>query len=62
MAASLVSSAAQTAHSIATSILARAQIQPGQTIPSAEVKENSPEKTENLVLSGKNVLVCLVFS
>lgn len=57
MASSLVASAAQAAHSLASSILAHAQIQVGQSIPPAEVKEGSPETTNKLELKGKNILV-----
>ena len=57
MASSLVASAAHAAHNIAASILSHAQIQVGQTIPPADVKEESPETPKKLELKGKNVLV-----
>jgi len=54
---SAIASAASAAHSIASSLLATAQIQVGGTIPSQDVKENAPDASERLVLKGKNVIV-----
>jgi len=59
---SIISTAAQAAHTVAASILAHAPIQVGQNVPVAEVKEDSPEKAERLVLKGKNILVWLRLS
>lgn len=59
--ASIISTAAHAAHSVATSILTRAPIQVGQNVPVAEVKEDSPDKSERLVLKGKNILVMTFF-
>jgi len=53
----MASSLVHAAHSIATSILAHTQIQPGQAIPSADVKEDSPDATKRLELKGKNILI-----
>ncbi|KAF9447088.1 Redoxin [Macrolepiota fuliginosa MF-IS2] len=56
--ASTLAAAAQTAHSIATSILGRAQIQPGAAIPaSADLKENAADATIQLDLTGKNIII-----
>lgn len=54
---SAIASAAQAAHSIASSLLATAQIQVGGTIPAQEVKENDAHKADPLVLQGKNIIV-----
>jgi len=54
---SVIASAAQAAHSVAASLLANAQIAPGGTIPTAEVKSTAPDKTSPLTLTGKNILV-----
>ncbi|TFK35883.1 Redoxin [Crucibulum laeve] len=54
---SVIASAAQAAHSVATSLLSTAQVQPGGTIPASQVKEDEPAKTEPLILTGKNIIV-----
>ncbi|PPQ85943.1 hypothetical protein CVT25_001793 [Psilocybe cyanescens] len=54
---SVIASAAQAAHSIAASLLAHAQIKPGDSIPKTEIKEDAPDKADPLVLTGKNVLI-----
>ena len=54
---STIASAVQAAHSVATSLLARSQIQPGGTIPALEVKEDAADKTVPLKLTGKNIIV-----
>ncbi|CAA7263795.1 unnamed protein product [Cyclocybe aegerita] len=54
---SAIATAAQAAHSVAASLLAHAQIQPGATIPAAEVKEDAPDAAKVLTLTGKNVLI-----
>jgi 2-Cys peroxiredoxin 5 len=57
--ATALATAAQAAHSVATSILGRAQIQSGASIPSsADLKENAAEETKTLDLGGKNLIVC----
>lgn len=56
---STLASAAQAAHSIATSILGRAQIQPGATLPtSSDLKENAADESIQLDQSGRNIIVC----
>ncbi|KAF9565443.1 Redoxin [Agrocybe pediades] len=52
---SVIASAAQAAHSVATSLLAKAQIQPGATIPPSDLKEGAPDQAKPLVLTGKNI-------
>ncbi|KAF9072451.1 Redoxin [Rhodocollybia butyracea] len=55
---SLVASSAQAAHSIAVSLLAKAQAQPGSTIPEHSVKETAPNTLVPLALKpGKTVIV-----
>lgn len=58
---SVIASAAQAAHHVAASLLAKAQIEPGQEIPTFEIKEDSPDKATALNLSGKNIIVSLGF-
>ncbi|KAF9476288.1 peroxiredoxin [Pholiota conissans] len=48
---------ASAAHSIAASVLATAQIQPGGTIPSSQIKEDAPDHTKPLTLTGKNIII-----
>ncbi|KDR72792.1 hypothetical protein GALMADRAFT_252056 [Galerina marginata CBS 339.88] len=48
---------AHAAHSIAASLLAPGQIQPGASIPASEVKENAPDSATPLTLTGKNVII-----
>ena len=48
---------AQAAHNAASSLIADAQIQPGAVIPAQEIKEDAPDKTSPLVLTGKNIIV-----
>ncbi|KAJ3577009.1 hypothetical protein NP233_g19 [Leucocoprinus birnbaumii] len=56
--ASVMASAAQAAHSVATSILAKAQILPGADIPTtADLKENAADESKQLDLSGKNIII-----
>lgn len=57
--ASVITSVAQAAHNVATSILAHAPVQHGQKIPPVDVKVENPETTEKLELKGKNILVRL---
>lgn len=53
-----MASAAQAAHSVATAILAKAQIQPGADIPStSDLKENAADESKKLDLSGRNIIV-----
>ncbi|KAF9458079.1 Redoxin [Collybia nuda] len=54
---STITSVAQAAHSIASSLLATAQIRVGDTIPAHEVKEIEPHKGDPLVLKGKNIIL-----
>jgi hypothetical protein len=55
--ASIITGAARTAHSAAASILAPDQISVGDEIPALNIKENNPEKSFTLDLSGKNIIV-----
>lgn len=56
--ATILTSAAQTAHSAVASLLAHAQIKVGETLPAATVKEDDPEKTITLNnLPGRNIIV-----
>ena len=48
---------AQAAHNAASSLIADAQIQPGAAIPAQEIKEDAPDKTSPLILTGKNIIV-----
>ncbi|KAH9475352.1 Peroxisomal membrane associated protein 20 [Psilocybe cubensis] len=54
---SIIASAGEAAHSFVASLLAHAQINPGDTIPKTEIKEDAPDQTVPLVLTGKNVLI-----
>lgn len=55
---SLLASATQAAHSAAASLLAKAEIKPGENIPAATVKEDNPEKSFTLNdIPGKIVIV-----
>ncbi|KAF8638129.1 hypothetical protein AX17_002428 [Amanita inopinata Kibby_2008] len=54
---SVLSSATQTAHSIAASLLSNSPIKPGGTIPSQDVKEDSAEHSAPLTLKGKNIIL-----
>ncbi|KAF8621701.1 hypothetical protein AX15_007562 [Amanita polypyramis BW_CC] len=54
---SVLSTATQTAHSLAVSLLSTGLVKPGSTIPSVEVKEDSAEQTIPLSLRGKNIIV-----
>jgi len=51
---------AQAAHNVAASLLGHPHIQPGATIPAADVKEDSPDKATPLTLTGKNILVSFI--
>ncbi|KXN85163.1 Putative peroxiredoxin pmp20 [Leucoagaricus sp. SymC.cos] len=56
--ATALASAAQAAHSVAASILARAQVQPGTDIPSStDLKENAADESKQLDLNGKNLII-----
>jgi peroxiredoxin len=55
--ASIITGAARTAHSAAASILAPDQISVGDEIPALNIKENNPEKSFTLDLSGKNIIL-----
>lgn len=55
--ASILASATQAVHSAAASLLAKAQIEPGATIPLQKVKEDAADTPFPLVLKGKNVIV-----
>lgn len=55
--ASFLTGAARAAHSAAAGILARGQIGVGDDIPALKVKEDDPEKSFTLDLSGKNIIV-----
>jgi 2-Cys peroxiredoxin 5 len=58
-----LATATQAAHSLATSILGRAQIQTGASIPSsADLKENTADEPKQLDLTGKNLIVRRVSS
>lgn len=55
---SVLASATQAAHSAAASLLAKAQIAPGGTIPSGiKVKEDSAETPFEFAPTGKNIIV-----
>ena len=55
--ASAIATIAHAAHNVASSLIANAQIQPGAVIPAQEIKEDAPDKTSPLVLTGKNIIV-----
>jgi hypothetical protein len=52
-----IATIAHAAHNVASSLIADAQIQPGGVIPAQEIKEDAPDKTSPLVLTGKNIIV-----
>ncbi|KAA1470995.1 Redoxin [Dentipellis sp. KUC8613] len=55
--ASIVASAAKTAHAAAASLLEKAQIKVGEKVPTNEtVKEDNPAKPITLALAGKNII------
>ncbi|KAJ4490704.1 Redoxin-domain-containing protein [Lentinula aciculospora] len=54
---SLISTSAEAAHSLAVSLLSKAQIQPGAIIPEHSVKETAPDTVVPLKFHGKNVIV-----
>lgn len=55
---SILASATQAAHSAAASLLAKAEIKVGETLPAATVKESSPEESFSLNnIPGKIVIV-----
>lgn len=59
MASALVSAA----HSVATAILKKPQIQPGETLPtSTDLKEDAADQSVQLDLSGKNIIACFLQS
>ena len=53
----MASALASAAHNLAASFLVSQSIQPGASIPSVDVKEDSPDKASPLVLTGKNIIV-----
>lgn len=55
--ASILTGTARAAHSTAASVLAAGQIDVGGEIPAVTVKEDDPEKSFKLDLSGKNIIV-----
>ncbi|EDQ99091.1 peroxiredoxin [Laccaria bicolor S238N-H82] len=55
--ASAIATIAHAAHNVASSLIADAQIQPGAVIPAQEIKEDAPDKTSALVLTGKNIII-----
>ena len=57
--ASMLTASAKAAHSVAASLLAHSQIQPGAIIPPTScLKENAANEAKSLDLSGKNLIVC----
>ncbi|EIN04457.1 Redoxin-domain-containing protein [Punctularia strigosozonata HHB-11173 SS5] len=54
---SILTAATEAAHSAVGGLLAKAQIQPGGTIPIASVKEGDAAKAFELRLQGKNIIV-----
>ena len=56
---SILTSATRAAHSAAAGILAATQISVGDEIPAVNIKEDNPEKSFTLDLSGKNIIVCV---
>ncbi|KAF9523029.1 Redoxin [Crepidotus variabilis] len=54
---SVIASAAHAAHNVAASLLAQAPIQIGQAIPAAQIKEDSPDSSTALNLTGKNIII-----
>ncbi|KAN0078232.1 Redoxin domain containing protein [Tylopilus felleus] len=55
--ASILTGTARAAHSTAASVLAAGQIDVGGEIPAVTVKEDDPEKSFKLDLSGKNIII-----
>jgi 2-Cys peroxiredoxin 5 len=56
--ASVLANVAQAAHSAAAAMLSAAQIEAGEPIPQKPVKEEDPERSITLDLSGMNIIVC----
>ncbi|EGN91670.1 hypothetical protein SERLA73DRAFT_192164 [Serpula lacrymans var. lacrymans S7.3] len=54
---SIITGAAQAAHSAAASLLSTVQIEVGDPIPAKIVKEEDPERSFALDLKGKNIIV-----
>ncbi|KAF9003106.1 Redoxin [Cyathus striatus] len=54
---SIVTSAAQAAHSAASALLSKAEIKPGESIPASKVKEDDAHDGSPLTLTGKNIIV-----
>ncbi|KAE9399684.1 Redoxin [Gymnopus androsaceus JB14] len=55
---SIINTSAEAAHSIAVSLLSKAQVQPGSTITEHSVKETAPNTLVPIKLSpGKNIIV-----
>ncbi|KAG2751338.1 Redoxin [Suillus brevipes Sb2] len=54
--ASVLANVAQAAHSAAAAMLSAAQIEAGDPIPQKPVKEEDPERSITLDLSGKNII------
>lgn len=60
---SLINTTAEAAHSVAVSLLSKAQVQPGSTITEHSVKETAPDASVPLKLSpGRTVIVRIVSS
>ncbi|KAG1871792.1 Redoxin-domain-containing protein [Suillus subalutaceus] len=55
--ASILTNVAQAAHSAAAAMLSAAQIEAGEPIPQKPVKEEDPERSITLDLSGKNIIL-----
>ncbi|KAG1818088.1 Redoxin-domain-containing protein [Suillus subaureus] len=55
--ASILTNVAQAAHSAAAAVLSAAQIEVGEPIPQKLVKEEDPERSTTLDLSGKNIIL-----
>lgn len=59
---SILNTTAEAAHSVAVSLLSKAQVQPGSTITEHSVKESAPDTLVPLKLSpGRTVIVRLDF-
>lgn len=55
--ASILTGAAQVAHSAVAGVLAHAQIEPGQHLPPEAVKEDNPEHAFTIDYTGKKIFV-----
>ncbi|PFH46536.1 hypothetical protein AMATHDRAFT_69595 [Amanita thiersii Skay4041] len=54
---SILTSATQTAHSVAATLLSKSQVQPGNAISFKDVKEEAPDQAAALELKGRNIIV-----